>query len=89
MVPTSAILAVALGLAPVGHGGAQQVRVAPAAVAQAVAGYAETVDRRGAAHLTGLDRRTGQRFDIRIDPAGHVEAVVGAWLYTFRVSNGA
>ncbi|MBV9929782.1 MAG: hypothetical protein JO013_02420 [Alphaproteobacteria bacterium] len=89
MVATTAILAVALGLAPVAPGGAQQVRVSAAAVAQAVGRCEQKVDRRGTVRLTGFDRRSGRAFDIRIDHAGHVEANVGAWLYTFDVAGAA
>ena len=89
MVPTTAILAVALGLAPVGSGEPQQVRVRAADVAQVAGRYVQTVDRRGIVKLCGFDRRTGQPFDVRIDPAGRVEALVGDWVYRFKVSNGA
>jgi len=90
MVSTTAVLAVALGLTPAPGAGlaAQQVRVSAAAVAEAVGRYRQTIDRRGTVHLTGLDRRTGRAFDIRADRAGHVEAAVGPWLYTFDLAAG-
>jgi hypothetical protein len=87
MVPTMTVLAVAIGLTAVGEG-THQVRVNPAAVAKAVGRYVEEVDARGTAHLRGFDRRTGQPFDVRIAPSGHVEATVGNWVYTFEVATG-
>ena len=87
MISTQAVLAVALGLTGVQDQAVQTVRVDRAAVARAVGHYSETVDRAGTTHLRGTDRTTGAAFDVTIAKDGRVDAQVGPWVRTFRVSH--
>ena len=86
----NAVLAVALGLAPVKPG--QQVQVIqyePSAYAGLIGRYNQSTDKRGTTHLTGFDRLTGRPFDIAVARDGRVEGSVGEMYVTFTVSEGA
>jgi len=84
----NAILAAALGIAPVN----------PALPSQTIQGseyqgligpYSQSTDKRGTAHLKGIDRRTGRAFDIEVAANGHVEGIVGEMYVTFDYSRAA
>jgi len=84
----NAVLAVALGLAPVN----------PTLSSQTIQGieyqgligpYSQSTDARGTAHLKGIDRRTGRPFDIEVAANGHVEGFVGEMYVTFDFSRAA
>jgi hypothetical protein len=86
----NAILAVALGLAPVKPG--QQVQVIhynPSDYAGLIGRYSQSVDRRGMTHLTGFNRLTGKPFDLVVAQNGRVEGTVGEMYVTFTVSQSA
>jgi len=86
----NAVLAVALGLAPVKSG--QQVQVIqynPSDYAGLIGKYNQSTDRKGNTHLTGYDRLTGRPFDIAVASDGRVEGTVGETYVTFTVSQGA
>ena len=86
----NAVLAVALGLAPVKSG--QEVQVIqynPNDYAGLIGRYHQSTDRRGTTHLSGFDRLTGRPFDIAVARNGRVEGTVGEMYVTFNVSEGA
>lgn len=81
----STIVAVALGLTPIGHDGTVQ----PISEDQArtIGRFTETTDDTGTTHLTGVNRDTGEQFHLTVNPYGRVEGSVGSWAVTFQVSN--
>jgi hypothetical protein len=86
----NAVLAVALGLAPVKSG--QEVQVIqynPSDYAGLIGPYHQSTDRRGITHLRGFDRLTGRPFDIAVARNGRVEGTVGELYVTFNVSEEA
>ena len=86
----NAVLAVALGLAPVKTG--QEVQVIqynPSAYAGLIGRYNQSTDRTGTTHLSGFDRLSGRPFDIAVASNGRVEGTVGEMYVTFNVSEGA
>ena len=86
----NAVLAVALGLAPVKSG--QQVQVIQyndTYYAGLIGRYHQSIDRSGITHLTGFDRLTGRPFDIAVADNGRVEGTVGELYVTFKVSQRA
>jgi len=86
----NAVLAVALGLAPVKSG--QQVQVIQynaTDYAGLIGRYHQSTDRSGTTHLTGFDRLTGRPFDIAVADNGRVEGTVGELYVTFKVSQRA
>jgi len=86
----NAVLAVALGLAPVKTGQEVQViQVNPSDYAGLIGHYNRTTDRSGNTHLTGFDRVTGRPFDIAVAKDGRVEGTVGNTYVTFTVSQRA
>ena len=86
----NAVLAVALGLAPVKSGlETQVIQVNPADYAGMIGRYNQTTDARGVTHLRGFDRLTGQPFDIAVGPNGRVEGTVGDTYVSFHASEGA
>jgi hypothetical protein len=86
----NAVLAVALGLAPVQAGTSVQSFQYRAADYDGLIGrYSQSVDRRGTTHLRGFDRLTGQPFDIAVAKDGRVEGNVGETYLTFTVTEGA
>lgn len=76
------IVAVALGLTPVPSNGT--VKHVDESVARLIGSYSETTDDTGTTHLKGVDRRTGQRFHITVNPYGRVEGSVGESVVTFK-----
>lgn len=84
----NAVLAVALGLAPV-KPGVDSIRVNPADYAAMIGRYHQTTDRSGTTHLSGYDRLTGRPFAIDVAQNGHVEGTVGELFLTFDVSETA
>jgi hypothetical protein len=86
----NAVLAVALGLAPVKSG--QEIQVIhynPSDYAGLIGRYNQSTDRGGTTHLTGFDRLTGRPFDIAVGKDGRVEGTVGETYVTFTVSETA
>jgi hypothetical protein len=87
MTMMTTIVAVALGLAPIGHDGTVQ----PVSEDQArtIGRFSETTDDTGTTHLTGINRKTGEQFYLTVNPYGRVEGSVGDWAVTFQVSKAA
>lgn len=86
----NAVLAVALGLAPVNPAQHSQVlRYNPTDYAGLIGRYQQSTDSRGTTHLTGYDRQTGRPFDIAVAKNGQVEGTVGETYVTFTVSEAA
>lgn len=86
----NAVLAVALGLAPIKPGQEIQViQYQPSDYAGLIGRYSQSTDSRGVTHLTGFDRLTGKPFDLTIAQNGRVEGTVGEMYVTFTVSEGA
>jgi hypothetical protein len=81
------IVAVALGLAPIGKDGL--VQPVSAKDAHEIGRYSETVDDTGTTHLQGVNRRTGEAFHLTVNPFGRVEGSVGNWVVEFQVSETA
>jgi len=85
----SAVLAVALGLAPVKDSGSPQlVRFNEADVASQVGRYRQFTGKDGKTHLRGFDR-LGRAYDIAVDANGHVEGEVGEWHVSYDVTDPA
>lgn len=84
MTMMTTIVAVALGIAPIGHDGT--VEPVDANDAKAIGRYSETVDDTGTTHLKGVDRNTGRFFHLTVNPYGRVEGSVGDWVVTFQVT---
>jgi hypothetical protein len=87
MTMMTTIVAVALGLTPIGHDGTVQ----PVSDDQArtIGRYSETTDDTGTTHLRGVNRNTGQEFHLTVNPYGRVEGSVGSWVVTFQVAKAA
>jgi hypothetical protein len=81
------IVAVALGLTPISNDGT--VQPISADQARKIGRFAETTDDTGTTHLTGVNRHTGERFYLTINPYGRVEGSVGNLAVTFKVSKTA
>ena len=87
MTIMTTIVAVALGLAPIGKDGI--VQPVNAKDAHEIGRYSETVDDTGTTHLQGINRRTGEVFHLTVNPFGRVEGSVGSWVVTFQVRETA
>ena len=86
----NAVLAVALGLAPVKPGlETQVIQYNPTDYLGLIGRYQQSTDRRGVTHLIGYDRLTGRPFDIAVAKNGRVEGTVGETYITFTVTEGA
>jgi len=84
----NAVLAVALGLAPVNP--TLHSQTIQASEYQGLIGrYSQSTDQSGTSHLKGVDRRTGRAFDIAVSTNGHVEGSVGEMYVTFDYSRAA
>ena len=81
------VVAVALGVAPIGPNGV--VAASRDNYASAVGRYTQTVDRNGATHLRGFNRLNGAAYDLIVRPDGNVEGDIGAWHVSFRVEEQA
>ncbi|HVU29586.1 MAG TPA: hypothetical protein VHE36_04215 [Sphingomicrobium sp.] len=85
----SAIVAVALGVAPVNETKAPQlVKFDEAKIAAQVGRYRQSVGRDGKTHVRGFDR-LGRSYDLAIDGKGHVTGEVGDFYVTFDVADPA
>lgn len=87
MTMMTTIVAVALGLTPVGHDGT--VQPVNDDQARQIGRFSETTDDTGTTHLTGVNRDTGESFYLTVNPYGRVEGSVGNWSVTFQVSKAA
>lgn len=85
MTMMTTIVAVALGLAPVGQDGT--VQPISADQARSIGRYSESTDDTGTTHITGINRNTGQSFHLTVNPHGRVEGSVGEWVVTFQVAS--
>ncbi|MGE5563176.1 MAG: hypothetical protein ACM3ZV_07680 [Bacillota bacterium] len=75
----SAVLAVALGIAPVKDSRSPQlVQVDEAKVAAQIGRYEQFVGKDGKTHIRGFDR-AGRSYDLTIDRNNHVQGQVGDW----------
>lgn len=87
MMLMSAVVAVALGLAPVKESSsAQLVRFDEAAIAQQIGRYEQFVGKDGLTHIRGFDQ-LGRSYDLTIDGKGHVEGRAGSWDVSFQVAD--
>ena len=85
----SAIVAVALGVAPVNETKVPQlVSVNETKIAAQIGRYRQTVGRDGKTHVRGFDR-LGRSYDLAIDSKGHVTGEVGNLYVTFDVADPA
>ena len=83
----SAIVAVALGVAPVKESSSPQfVHVDEARVAAQIGRYTQSHGRDGKTHVRGFDR-FGRAYDLAIDANGHVQGRVGVWDVAFDVKD--
>ena len=87
MTMMTTIIAVALGLTPVGGDGV--VQPIDRHDESMIGSYTETVDDTGTTHLRGVNRLTGEIFHITVNPHGRVEGSVGNSLVTFRVQTAS
>ena len=87
MTMMTTIVAVALGLTPIGQDGV--VQPVGKDQARAIGRYSESTDDTGTTHLTGINRKTGQTFHLTVNPQGRVEGSVGDWVVTFQVASAA
>jgi hypothetical protein len=85
MTMMTTIVAVALGLTPVGHDGT--VQPISADQERSIGRYSETTDDTGTTHISGINRNTGQTFYLTVNPHGRVEGSVGEWVVTFQVAS--
>jgi hypothetical protein len=81
------VVAVALGLTPVGQDGV--VQPISADQERMIGRLSETTDDTGTTHLTGINRNTGEQFYLTVNPYGRVEGSVGNWAVTFQFSKTA
>lgn len=83
LIPT--VIAVALGVAPVGHDGF--VKLA-ADYSRAIGQYSQVVDDRGTTHIKGRDRH-GQPYQLVVSKTGYVEASYGEREISFHVRDAS
>lgn len=82
----SAVVAVALGVAPVKDGAsAQFIAVDEATIARQIGRYETYISKDGLTHVRGFDRQ-GRAYDLSIDSKGHVEGSAGNWDVSFDVT---
>ena len=82
----STVVAVALGLVPVGSGPA--IVTADTDFSSRIGRYSQTIDRRGTTYLRGQDAN-GRSYELVMDRNGNVEASIGERVVTFRVTQSA
>ena len=82
----SAVVAVALGVAPIDQ--ATPAQTVSGDYTSQVGKFSQRVDRRGTTHVSGVDRR-GSSYDITLDRHGYVEAIVGDQVVTFQVMDAS
>ncbi len=80
----SAVVAVALGVAPINPASP----VVTGDYSAQVGAFTQTIDRRGTTYVRGKDRR-GCPYDITLDRHGYVEANVGDRVVTFEVRDAS
>ena len=86
----NAVLAVALGLAPLhANGGVQTFNYKPNDYAGLIGRYQQSVDAKGYTHLRGFDRVSGRPFELTVARDGRVEGTVGEMYMTFTVQEAA
>ena len=85
MTMMTTIVAVALGLTPIGQDGT--VKLVSADQTRSIGRYSETTDDTGTTHITGINRDTGQTFYLTVNPHGRVEGSVGEWVVSFQVAS--
>ena len=84
-----AIVAVALGLAPVKESPEPQiVNFDEAKIAAQVGHYQQSVDKDGKTHIRGFDQ-LGRGYDLTINSNGDVEGIAGGLYVTFNVKDAA
>ena len=82
----SAVVAVALGVAPVDqHNPAQ---IISGDFSNEIGRFSQRTDRRGTTHVRGTDR-PGSSYEITLDRHGNVEAEVGDRVVTFHVQDAS
>ena len=82
----STVVAVALGLVPVGSDPA--IVTADTDFSSSIGRYTQRVDHRGTTYLRGADAN-GRSYELVMDRNGNVEASIGERIVTFRVSQTA
>jgi hypothetical protein len=86
---TSAVLAVALGLAPVNDDGSVDAsHLNSPEVASKIGKYTESTNGRGTTHIKGHDAR-GRCYELVMDRHGHVEAEIDEQIVSFDISQRA
>ena len=89
MIITTAVLAVALGIAPVKDSRSPQlVQVDEAAAAAQIGRYEQFVGKDGTTHIRGFDR-LGRSYDLTIDRNNHVQGQVGDWFVDYSFAEAA
>lgn len=85
----SAVLAVALGVAPVKETASPQlIRFDETKIAAQIGQYRQSIGRDGKTHVRGFDR-LGRPYHLAIDSNGHVQGEVGSWDVSFDVKDPA
>lgn len=85
----NAIVAVALGVAPVNETKAPQlVQIDEAKIAAQIGRYRLSQGKDGKTHVRGFDR-LGRSYDLAIDSKGHVTGEAGNLYVTFDVADPA
>lgn len=85
----SAIVAVALGVAPVNESKLPQlVTIDETKIASQIGRYKQSAGKDGKMHVRGYDR-LGRAYDLAIDSNGHVSGEVGNLYVTFDVADPA
>jgi len=84
----SAVVAIALGVAPVPESGSPQLVQVDAKMAAQIGRYRQFTDRSGKTHVRGFDR-LGRAYDLTIDKNGHVQGQAGNWDVSFDVTDAA
>ena len=84
---TSAVLAIALGVAPINESTAPQlVSYDEATVSAQVGRYKQSIRKDGSTEVRGIDR-LGRVYHLTIAANGHVAGEVGDWYVTFDVKD--
>jgi hypothetical protein len=82
----SAVVAVALGVAPVDQ--VNPTQVISGDYSSQVGRYSKRIDARGTTYVRGTDR-SGSGYEITVDRHGYVEASVGDRVVTFHVQDAS
>jgi hypothetical protein len=84
----SAVVAVALGAAPIQVGPKGAIYAAGQNMSDLVRDYRQSTDRRGTIHVEGHDLK-GRPFELTIDRKGYVEGSVGFWDIAFHAAEAS